>query len=70
MTVWSWQYEAVDGTVVHAGRLPCPAFPNQAEAESWVGEVWRDLLAAGVESVSLLRDGNVVYGGMSLRPVE
>jgi hypothetical protein len=35
-----------------------------------VGESWRDLLGQGVDAVSLLRDGEVVYGPMSLRPVE
>ncbi|MEJ2579641.1 MAG: hypothetical protein P8Z68_11210 [Kineosporiaceae bacterium] len=55
---------------MHASTLPCPAFPNQAEAEAWIGEVWRELAGAGIESVSLLRDGDVVYAGMSLRPAE
>ena len=45
-------------------------FPSQADAETWVGESWRDLLGAGVDSVSLLRDGERVYGPMSLRPME
>jgi hypothetical protein len=35
-----------------------------------VGESWRGLLAEGVEQVSLLRDGEPVYGPMSLRPLE
>lgn len=51
-------------------HLPGQGFPSQADAESWVGESWRELSAAGVESVSLLRDGTVVYGPMSLRPLE
>lgn len=45
-------------------------FPSQADAETWVGESWRELLAAGVDSVSLLREGERVYGPMSLRPME
>lgn len=45
-------------------------FPSQADAETWVGESWRELLEAGVESVTLLRDGEPVYGPMSLRPME
>lgn len=49
--------------------LPNPSFPTQADAESWIGETWGDLLARGVESVSLLEDGTLVYGGMSLRSV-
>lgn len=50
-------------------ELPRTGFPNQADAESWVGETWHDLLAAGVEQVSLLNAGDVVYGSMSLRPL-
>jgi hypothetical protein len=45
-------------------------FPSQSDAESWLGEVWQELLHAGVEQVTL-RDGDrKVYGPMSLRPVE
>ena len=36
----------------------------------WLGESWRSLFASGVEQVSLLEDGRVVYGPMSLRPLE
>jgi hypothetical protein len=44
------------------------AFPTQSDAESWFGEVWHDLAAAGVAAVTLHRDGNTVYGPMSLEP--
>ncbi len=70
MSGWTWQYEAADGTVLTGASLPRHSFPSQADAESWVGEVWRDLVDSGVESVSLLREGERVYGPMSLRPVE
>ncbi|MFN0284326.1 MAG: hypothetical protein ACKVZ6_20445 [Kineosporiaceae bacterium] len=70
MDAWTWRYEAVDGSVMQGEGLAETAFPSQADAETWVGEAWRDLLAAGVESVSLLRDGEPVYANMSLRPVE
>jgi hypothetical protein len=70
MSAWTWRYEALDGSVMSGPQLPTPSFPSQADAESWVGESWRDLTAAGVESVTLLRDGEVVYGQMSLRPME
>jgi hypothetical protein len=43
-------------------------FPTQADAETWVGEVWQDLLADGVEDVTLLEEQRVIYGPMSLRP--
>jgi hypothetical protein len=41
-------------------------FPNQADAESWVGEVWADLAARGVDAVTLFEDDRLVYGPMSL----
>ncbi len=43
-------------------------FPTQADAETWIGEVWADLLQTGVEEVSLLEADRIVYGPMSLRP--
>jgi hypothetical protein len=49
---------------------PASGFPSQSEAETWLGEVWRDLLERGLDSVTLLEDGRVVYGPMSLRPTE
>lgn len=70
MNAWTWRYEAADGSAMAGPHLPEQSFPSQADAESWVGETWRDLTSAGVESVSLLRDGEVVYGPMSLRPME
>ena len=65
---WSWQLEAADGTVVSARGLPAETFPSQSDAESWLGENWRALLAAGVDQVTLLEDGRAEYGPMSLRP--
>jgi hypothetical protein len=70
MSSFTWRYEAGDGTPVQSPALPGAAFPSQADAESWVGESWRDLLAAGVDQVSLMRDDELVYGPMSLRPLE
>ncbi len=70
MDAWTWRYEATDGSVMDDPALPRHTFPSQADAEAWVGETWRELAAAGVESVSLLHDDKVVYAAMSLRPVE
>ncbi len=72
MSGWTWRYHAADGSPVDAEVFePDEAgFPSQADAETWVGESWRELLDAGVESVTLLRDGEPVYGPMSLRPLE
>ncbi|TAK71188.1 MAG: hypothetical protein EPO13_00595 [Actinomycetota bacterium] len=70
---WTWRYERVDGSPValHDGiepAAPAEGFPSQSDAETWVGEVWRDLLGAGVDAVTLLEGDRVVYAGMSLHP--
>ena len=69
MSTYSWRFEAADGSPLSPPEDP-GSFPSQADAETWVGETWRELAAAGVEQVSLLRDGELVYGPMSLRPLE
>jgi hypothetical protein len=61
---FAWKYEAADG-----GDLPHPGsdpFSNQSDAESWLGENWRDLAARGIAQVSLVEDDRVVYGPMPL----
>lgn len=65
---WRWRYETAGGEAVTGGGLPREAFPTQADAETWIGEAWRDLLAAGVDQVTLLADDHVEYGPMSLHP--
>lgn len=68
---WTWALLGTEG-----GPLEPPeqfanqlAFGSQADAETWVGQTWRELTAAGVDAVTLLHDDDVVYGPMSLRPV-
>jgi hypothetical protein len=61
---WHWRYEKADGEVVGSSS----GFPNQADAESWLGTEWRDLLEQGIDQVSLLEDDRVAYGPMSLHP--
>ena len=41
-------------------------FASQADAESWVGEIWTELADAGVASVTLFEHDRAVYGPMSL----
>ncbi|MGL5864651.1 MAG: hypothetical protein ACRCYX_02100 [Dermatophilaceae bacterium] len=65
---WSWTYADGDGASMTGPPTSDTAFPTQGDAESWFGEVWRDLADAGVASVTLLRNGAVVYGPMSLDP--
>lgn len=65
---WSWHYEDANGAPVQEPASISQAFPTQSDAETWIGESWRDLLDSGVEQVTLYEDGRVVYGPMSLRP--
>ncbi|GLX92566.1 hypothetical protein FDA94_34745 [Herbidospora galbida] len=67
---WRWRYENANGGEVSAADLSREVFPSQADAESWLGESWRDLLESGVEQVTLLDGDRVEYQGMSLRPQE
>lgn len=68
---WTWRYHAADNREVTVdGVQPEEGFPSQADAETWVGESWQELLEAGVDAVTLLREGEPVYGPMSLRPLE
>jgi hypothetical protein len=68
---WTWRYENADGAVVEPDEAPPgEPFPTQSDAETWIGENWRELLSAGVEQVTLLDSGEVVYGPMSLHPAE
>ncbi len=64
---WTWRLEDASGSEVdvpseYAGRR----FASQADAESWVGEIWSDLAEVGVHAVTLLEADRVVYGPMSL----
>lgn len=64
---WIWRLEATDGSALTGPSAPAaPSQPTQSDAESWLGENWRDLAEAGVAQVSLLEDGRLEYGPMSL----
>lgn len=63
---WHWRYERADGAATDPEGSA--SFPTQADAETWIGETWRELLDGGVEQVTLLEEERVVYGPMSLRP--
>ena len=68
---WTWRYEDSAGSPVEAAEVPAgEPFPTQSDAETWIGENWRELLSAGVDQVTLLDSGQVVYGPMSLHPAE
>ena len=64
---WTWHLEDKAGEEVtvddeYAGQR----FPTQAEAESWVGEVWAELADQGVDAVTLYEGERRVYGPMAL----
>lgn len=63
---WTWTLQSNDGKDLSA--VDVPEFEDQGDAETWVGDVWQDLLEQGVDSVTLVEDGEVMYSGMSLHP--
>jgi hypothetical protein len=63
---WRWRLEDSAGAEVSPAGVTSPEFPSQSDAESWVGEVWRELLDAGVDAVTLFEGDRQVYGPMSL----
>ena len=65
---WWWRLEGADGSAVEVtGELAEQRFASQADAESWVGEIWAELAEEGVEAVTLFELERRVYGPMSLR---
>jgi len=67
---WSWKYESESGVPVDGQPLASQEFPTQSDAETWIGESWRELLDSGIDRVVLLEEERVVYGPMSLHPAE
>jgi len=65
---WTWRYEDADGRPLPAPPAP-ESFGTKGDAESWLGETWRDLLDGGVQNVVLLEDDRVEYS-MPLTPAE
>ncbi|KAA1423542.1 hypothetical protein FE697_008060 [Mumia zhuanghuii] len=65
--VWTWRFETADGSAV-SPQDDGGTFASRGDAESWVGEFYPDLADQGVDQVSLLEDGQVVFGPMSLHP--
>ena len=67
----TWRDESEGGEEVDPPEAPsADLFPTQADAETWLGENWRELRHAGIAQVSLLDGDRVVYGAMSLAPPE
>ena len=66
---WTWQYETADSRAndATAREGASESFASQSDAESWLGQSWRELTSAGVVTVVLLEDDRVEYK-MSLLP--
>jgi len=76
---WNWAMSAqvdepasapapADLERAHELGAPAHGFASQSDAESWLGQVWRELADAGVAAVSLYEEQRLVYGPMSLSP--
>ena len=63
---WTWRLESKDGK--QFASIEVPAFDNQSDAETWVGDEWQTLLDQGVDAVTLLEGDRVEYADMSLHP--
>jgi hypothetical protein len=64
---WWWRLEDGSGNEVDASEeYTGQRFVSQADAESWVGEIWAELAEEGVASVTLYEGERAVYGPMSL----
>jgi hypothetical protein len=65
---WHWRFEDPSGTAIDPATLGITPeeSDNQGDAESWLGENWRDLLTRGVATVTLLDGDDEVYGPMGL----
>ena len=64
---WWWRLETAPASEVEViEEYADQRFPSQADAESWVGEMWADLAGFGVDAVTLFEDDREVYGPMSL----
>jgi hypothetical protein len=67
---WRWVLLDASGKDVSAEHDPSGRelrFTSQGDAETWVGEAWRDLAEAGVDAVTLYEADREVYGPMSLK---
>lgn len=63
---WTWRFEKSDGTETEPALQP-EEFTTQGDAESWIGEYWKELLDGGADQVTLFDDTTKIYGPMSLR---
>lgn len=62
---YRWRYTDGTGADVVGPEL---TFADRTEAEDWLAANWPDLIDGGIDEVTLLHAGEVVYGPMSLHP--
>ncbi|MBT8227573.1 MAG: hypothetical protein KJO75_19050 [Dactylosporangium sp.] len=55
---WTWRYEDAAGRPIDG---PSETFPSQSDAESWLGQAWKDLVAAGACASVLCEDDRTEY---------
>ncbi|UOY03006.1 hypothetical protein [Blastococcus sp. PRF04-17] len=65
---WTWRLEDPSGATVDPATVgvDVPPADNQGDAESWLGENWRELHERGVAAVTLFDGHEKVYGPMGL----
>ena len=67
---WRWQLLDASGADISARLDPSGRelrFTSQGDAETWIGEAWRQLADDGVDAVTLYEGDREVYGPMSLQ---
>jgi hypothetical protein len=66
---WSWRYQDADGRTLPPPEGGDETFGAKGDAESWLGETWRNLLDSGVAQVVLVEGDRVEYS-MPLTPAD
>jgi hypothetical protein len=61
---WTWRLESASGAPLSEPAVPVQH--SQSDAETWLGETWRQLADAGVAKATLYRDGAPVYDPIPL----
>lgn len=59
---WFWSYESASGEPIGQSEM----FDSRGDAETWIGEMFSDLLDEGVTQVRLFDGVKEIYGPMSL----
>lgn len=62
---WTWEFLGADDAVRH--QPVSPAFASRFDAESWLGERWRELADQGVGAARLLHRARPVAPALPLR---